>query len=175
MIPGDRYASYDLIDTLALAQRLGVYFLPIAWQAPYRPLGRGGQAAINQALVNLQTSLAFKSFGLGAQGSKSAMQELINEMVVLSLPGVNAHPHIVQLQGICWEVSPQGQVSPVLVFEKANLGNLESFVESAGGDSALSLEDRLNLCGDIGIAVRDMHSLGPYSAWRLPPHWIIFD
>ena len=165
-----RYADYDFVDTLALAQRLGVHFLPIAWQAPYQLLGRGGQATINQALVNLQTSFAFKSYRLDATGSESPMRGIINEMIALSRPAVRMHPHIVELQGLCWEVSPSGKVSPVLVFEKAHFGDLSRFFASVGGGSDLSLEDRLDMCADIGIAVRDMHSQGtrnPLLPWEV--------
>ena len=58
----EQYADYGFIAMLGLAQRLHVRFLPITWQAPLGQIGKGGQAGINQALVNAQISFAFKLF-----------------------------------------------------------------------------------------------------------------
>ena len=53
-------AGYDFISFLAIAQKLEIDFLPITWQSTREAIGIGGTARIDQALLNLQTSLAFK-------------------------------------------------------------------------------------------------------------------
>lgn len=158
--PSTQYSDYGFIAMLALAQRLHIHFLPITWQAALGPVGEGGQAGINQALIHVQTSFAFKCFTKASQVhnfERASFQELISEMVVLSHPLIREHPHVVRLEGVCWDVSQDDQVWPVLVFEKAHLGDLDQFITSSKGKK-LFMEDRLNLCADIGIAIRDMHS-----------------
>ena len=60
--PSEQYAEYSFTALLGLAQRLHVRFLPITWQVALGRIGKGGQAGINQALVDVQTSFAFKLF-----------------------------------------------------------------------------------------------------------------
>jgi serine/threonine protein kinase len=158
--PSAQYSDYGFIAMLALAQRLHIHFLPITWQAALGPLGEGGQARINQALIHVQTSFAFKCFKKVSQIHNfecALFREVINEMIILSHPLIRNHPHVVRLEGICWDISQDDQVWPVLVFEKAHLGDLDQFVTSIKG-TKLSMEDRLDLCVDIGIAIKDMHS-----------------
>ena len=45
---------------------------------------------------------------------------------------------------------------PVLVFEKTSLGDLDHFVRYGKG-RLLPVEDKLRLCFDVGVAIRDMH------------------
>ncbi|KAF2800340.1 kinase-like protein [Melanomma pulvis-pyrius CBS 109.77] len=165
--PGEDYSDYGLIAVLGLAQRLKIDLLPITWQAI---LGLAGQsrARIHQALVSVQTSFAFKRFDHNNQSDP--LREIVQEMVILGHPVVQHHPHIVQLIGICWDIpsdtqhaSKDGQdiykgipVWPVLVFEKSDLGHLYHFAQSSKG-KGMSFEDRLNICVDVGIAIRDMH------------------
>lgn len=110
--PAKAYSDYGFIAVLALIQRLEIDLLPITWQAK---LGQGGQAEINQALVNLQTSFAFKQFKRVDQSDP--FWEIVQEMVVLRHPVVRNHPHIIQLIGICWDIPRNDQVWPVLVFK----------------------------------------------------------
>ena len=156
-----QYADHSFIALLALAQRLEIPFLPIIWQALLDNLGQGGQARVSQALANVQTSFAFKRFrGDSTYNSDddTPFQAVINEMIVLSNPAVLDHPYVVTLQGICWDISTDGdQVWPVLVFEKSVHGDLFEFVK-VGPGSSLSTQEKLKLCTDIGIAIRDMHS-----------------
>ena len=158
--PSNQHSDYGFIALLALAQRLDIHFLPITWQAALGKLGEGGQAGVNQALIHVQTSFAFKCFKNASPTSSldgALFREVINEIAVLSHPIIREHPHIVRLEGICWDISRDDRVWPVLVFEKAHLGDLDRFVTSTEG-TKLSMQDRLNLCVDIGIAIRDMHS-----------------
>ena len=152
----EKYADYGFIALLGLAQRLHVRFLPITWQAPLGQIGKGGQAGINEALANAQISFAFKLFDRPQQ---HPFREIAQEMVVLSHPTVRQHEHIVTLEGICWDIPEDNQVWPVLVFEKSHLGDLHRF---AGLESFkdLSIEDKLKLCANIGLAIRDMHGNG---------------
>lgn len=154
----DQYEDYGFIAVLALAQRLHVSFLPLTWQATLPELGRGGQAGVNQALINLQTSFAFKRFRPRlTDGERTQFQEIVCEMILLSHPSIRQHPYIVTLEGICWDILGDGeQVFPVLVFQKSHYGDLNRFVNEGMGQE-LSLEERLKLCADIGIALRDMH------------------
>ena len=152
----EQYADYDFIAFLGLAQRLHVGFLPITWQAPLGQMGRGGQAGINEALANIQTSFAFKLF---KHPQEHPFREVAQEIVALSHPVVQKHEYIVTLEGICWDVPENDHVWPVLVFEKSYLGDLHSFAKQEKFRN-LSIEDRLNLCANVGIAVRDMHLNG---------------
>lgn len=151
-----KYADYGFIAILGLAQRLHVRFLPITWQVPLGQIGKGGQAGINEALANAQISFAFKIFG---RPQRHPFREIAQEMVVLSHPMVRQHKHIITLEGICWDIPEDNQVWPVLVFEKSHLGDLYRF---AGLESFkdLSIEGKLNLCADVGLAIRDMHRNG---------------
>jgi serine/threonine protein kinase len=157
--PRDQYADYGFIAVLALAQRLHIDFLPLTWQEMLETLGEGGQARINQASIDLQTSFAFKRFGdpQNCNSEQTSFQDIVSEMIVFSHSLIQNHPHIVKLEGICWDIPEDGQIWPVLVFQKAHLGDLYHFSISGKGRN-LSFEGRLKLCTDIGTAVRDMHS-----------------
>lgn len=158
-ISSHSYSDYGFVDTIALAQRLGLSFLPIPWQAALGQLGSGGQADIYQATINIQTSFAFKSYETTLGIHRCNFQGLINEMVMLTHPLIKSHPHIVKLEGVCWDIQDDQNVSPVLVFEKAHMGDLDHFITS-GLWPDIPFAERLSICADIGIAVRDMHSNG---------------
>lgn len=168
--PADQYADYGFIAVLALAQRLHVSFLPLTWQAALPELGKGGQAGVNQALINSQISFAFKRFGppsTDSYGERTPFQEIVCEMIMLSHPSIRQHPYIVTLEGICWDIPGDGeQVFPVLVFQKSHFGDLQRFAKEGMGQD-LSLEERLKLCADIGIAIRDMQSNSKQSLVRM--------
>jgi Protein tyrosine and serine/threonine kinase len=152
---------YDFISFLGVAQRLRIDFLPITWQPALDKVGEGGTADIRQALINLQMSFAFKRLKwprqVGSDESRSFLA-LISEVSILGHPSIRNHPNIIKLDGICWDISPDDEkVWPVLVFEKAQNGDLDRFMNSDTGKS-LCLEERLKLCSDIATAVKDMHS-----------------
>lgn len=153
----EQYEEYGFIAVLGLAQRLQVRFLPITWQAGLGSLGEGGQAGINEALINVQISFAFKRFH-GQQ--QHPLQEIAQEMVVLRHPVVRKHEHIVRLEGICWDIPEDDQVWPVLVFQKSRFGDLNDSFARWPIFKNLTIEDKLNLCADVGIAIRDMHHNG---------------
>lgn len=151
----DEYAGYSFIAVLGLAQRLHVDFLPITRDEDLRPIGRGGQARINQVMVNIQTSFAFKSFD--HQRPEDPFREIVQEITVLAHPSIRQHPYINRLEGICWDITENDEVWPVLVFQKTHLSDLYDFTTSERGIK-LSAQDRLELCADIGVAIRDMHA-----------------
>lgn len=151
-----QYTDYSFIALLGLAQRLRIRFLPITWQAALGRIGMGGQARINQALVNFQISLAFKLF---SRPQQHPFREIVQEMVALSHPVVLNHEHIATLEGICWDIPDDDQVWPVLVFQMSDLGDLYRFGKLETFKN-LSINDKLNLCADIGIALRDIHHNG---------------
>ncbi|KAL8724888.1 MAG: hypothetical protein Q9166_007692 [cf. Caloplaca sp. 2 TL-2023] len=148
-----QYTNYGFLAVLGLAQRLHIRFLPITWQAALGRIGRGGQARINQALANLQTSFAFKRFD---HPDRDPFRETVQEMVVLTHPRIQEHEHIVRLEGICWDIPQDDKIWPVLVFQMSHLGDLYNFTRLEKFKT-LSMEDRFNICADIGIAIRDMH------------------
>jgi hypothetical protein len=149
----------DFLSFLGIAQSLKIDFLPITWQPALDTIGHGGTAEIRQTLINIQTSFAFKRLVSTRSGEEAKnFQALIAEISVLGQPSIREHPNIITLEGICWDIIPETeQVWPVLVFEKAPLGDLLVFMEQGAGNK-LGLEDRLKLCIDIATAVADMHS-----------------
>ncbi|KAI1631178.1 TPR-like protein [Biscogniauxia mediterranea] len=151
----------DFLSFLATAQKLQIQFLPITWEAARPGLGFGGTSKIDQALVDTQTSFAFKrihEISKQEKTEKQIFQTLINEITILSHAVVREHPGIAQLQGICWDISPEDDKPwPVLVFEKTHFGDLYNFMRLPLGRE-MGFRDRLNLCIDIGTAIADMHS-----------------
>lgn len=175
--PGKAYADYGFIAVLGLAQRLKIDFLPITWQALRGLIGQS-RARINQALLSIQTSFAFKRFDHHNQSDP--FREIAQEIAILGHPLVQDHPHIVNLIGICWDISENNennpkhdqdivtgiQVWPVLVFGKSHLGDLYSFTRSSRG-KGLSIESKLKICADVGIAIRDMHLNGRTAVYSI--------
>jgi hypothetical protein len=155
------YFDYGLIAVLAMAQRLHIELLPITWQATLGTLGEGGQAGIKQALVDIKTSFAFKRFHapLNRGQDETSFQAVVSEIVALSHPIIREHPHIVRLEGLCWDIPDDNHVWPVLMFEKTEFGSLHQFASSGIGES-LHVSQMLSLCFDIGLAIRDMHRNG---------------
>jgi hypothetical protein len=155
--------SYDLITFLAVIQKLQIGILPITWQAALQPIGAGATGKINEALINLHTSFAFKCVSDGQKESKAdgrVIRALINEVVALGHPSIRQHPNVAELQGICWDVTTNEQgneVWPVLIFEKTQYGDLYNFATLPVGRE-LGFAKRLKLCVDVGTAVLDMHS-----------------
>jgi len=100
--------------------------------------------------------LAFKRFH-GNNDSDTDFLPSISEVMVLSQPAIKMHPNIVNLEGICWEIKHWTEKAvPVLVFEKA-AWDLQQFMNVSEGRN-MSLDDRLNLCADIGSAIRTLHA-----------------
>jgi hypothetical protein len=147
----------DFISVLALAQNLEFDFLPITWHPAIQTVGAGATAEIRQALVNIQASFAFKRTTLSRD---DALRALSSEISVLGNPVGRHHENIITLEGICWDINPDGPVIwPVLVFKKAHYGNLEEFIQSERG-RALSTPQKLSLLGDIARGLACLHMCG---------------
>ncbi|KAL8688110.1 MAG: hypothetical protein Q9224_004970 [Gallowayella concinna] len=160
-------AHQNLLSFLAIAQKYSVDFLPITWQSALEPFGEGGTAKISQAVVNIQMSLAFKRTKLStdsphststAENEHRVYRALISELMVLEHPIIKEHPNVLKLEGICWEISKtKPEVVPVLVFEKAPLGDLESHLLSERG-KRLNFTEKRNVCADIMQSIAILHS-----------------
>lgn len=153
----------DFISFLAICQWRGLDILGITWQPALERVGRGATAHIHQSQINPQTSFAFKRVTPSTFGSDeyTLFRTLISEVLVLGHPVIRDHANIVTLVGICWDVATSGDgedaVWPVLVYEKAECGDLTQFMESEVGRS-LDFDQRLRLCIDIGTALMVMYS-----------------
>lgn len=150
----------NFLSFLSTAQALGIDFLPITWQSVRQKIGEGGTSKISQASANMQMSLAFKRIKNDEEPRKSEAEifdMLTSEITVLGHPSIQEHPNIALLQGICWDISTDGKVWPVLVFEKSQFDDLYSFATRPVGRE-LDIHHRLKLCVEIGEALMYMHS-----------------
>jgi serine/threonine protein kinase len=155
----NRTGPLDILTFLALSQKRNIDILPIIWYEALDAVGRGGTAEIREALVNLQTSFAFKCLKLDKENDDENIKKLTAELIVLSAPRVRAHPSIHSLLGICWDIDLQDNVGPVLVSEKSEYGNLEAFMTTNEGRN-LILETRVKFCAEIASAVMTLHAAG---------------
>jgi Protein tyrosine and serine/threonine kinase len=146
-----------LIDFLSVAQRRNIDFLPIAWEPALQQLGQGGSAVVSQSLINLQTSFAFKR-----PLRHKTYHVLMSEILVLQRKPIATHPNLPRLQGICWDrESDPSHVTSVLVFPKADFGDLHSYMNTQEG-MKLSFESKLRLCIDIAKAIGTLHAHSRY-------------
>lgn len=120
--------------------------------------------------MSQQFSFAFKTvspdsfsngfFSLEEPDTKErrAFQALIAETLILTHPSIQNHPNITNLEGIRWgEPTVEGKVWSVLMFEKAQSGDLDEFILSDVGKT-LNLQELLKLCKEISRAIAAMHS-----------------
>jgi hypothetical protein len=153
----------DLISFLAVAQYYELDFVSITWQIGLGQIGKGGSSEIRQSSLDPEVSLAFKCTArldrrlLSKYDEQRAFNALVSEISILGHPLIRHHQNIVNLEGICWELPLASQkVWPVLVLEKSQLGDLQSFICSEQGRK-ISFEERLGLCTDVGSALKTMH------------------
>src|ERR1700733_6303914 len=155
----------DLVSLLTVVQKCEVEFLTTTWQPALESLGEGSTAEVGQSLVNRGLGFAYKR--TDDELPPGSYKHMISEILALESPHVRAHPNVVDLEGICWEVK-NGVVLPVLVFPKAELGDLRSLMQSQQG-SGLGFDARVNLCVDIAKGVTALHDSG-----RMPWHSILY-
>ena len=145
---------------LSLAQSFGLEFMPITWESGREVLGRGASGHVNQSLIDIRTSLAFKRPTIDGQ-NKLAVRELLREwmleVAILNDPKIQQHPNIIELEGIAWEIDHScSTILPVLVYRRSQLGTLGGYIEANIGK--LSLNQRLKLCFDLASALEMLHS-----------------
>ncbi|KAF5614656.1 serine threonine kinase [Fusarium tjaetaba] len=181
-------SGWNLITFLAVVQKLEIKILPVAWEPGRQLIGRGGTSQINQSVVTLQASFAFKRVSEEDRLNKTEediYRCLINEVLVLCHPRVRGHSNILDLQGVCWDVSPENQdaaspdlekqyrIWPVLVFEKSQLGDLFDFA-GRPNTQKLTIMERWMICLDIGKAIAHMQSSNVIHGDIKPQNILIF-
>ena len=144
--------QHDLIGFLGLMRYFDVPLLPITWQPALGALGKGGTANVSQALVHASLSYAFKRMR-----AQTSFDKWIAEVRALS--PLKSHPNIATLQACCLETLEDGRLSPVLIFEKAEFGDLETFADSEVA-AKMTIQDEIHLCLEIGLGLRHIHRSG---------------
>ena len=169
----------DFITFLVIAQSLQIDFLPITWQHGLRNIGEGATGEIREALLDKNTSFAFKrrlfkkSFSFEEFKGQN-LPTLVAETSILHTPSICSCPNIIDLVGVCWEVFYEDEfalsrdepvdfskaaVIPVLVFQKSKFGDLHTFMMHGAGKT-LSFDERLHLCIGVAEAISRMHAHG---------------
>ena len=154
----NRVVQSDLIAFLSIVQNCDVDYLPITWQPTLTTLGAGGSGTISQSTFMTEKPLAFKRFH-DSENSDDDFLPMMSEVLILSQQPIQNHPNIVNLEGICWEVRRWTERAvPVLIFEKASW-DLQQFMNVREGMDMV-VEDRLEICADIGGAIVALHAYG---------------
>lgn len=112
----------------------------------------------------MKISLALKRLApaqvASSEAKENRFEALIAELCVLGHKYIRGHSFVNRLQGICWDIETESEsVWPVLMFEKAPHGDLERFMNRGAG-AKIALNDRLQLCAEIAIAITDLHRNG---------------
>ena len=156
----------DCISFLAVAQYYEVDIVSVTWEIGRGTVGSGATSEIWQSGASRYIDFAFKRTKLAARSStdrrdeEKAYNPLVSEISILRHPLIQHHQNIVNLEGISWEIPVQSEkVWPVLLLEKAQLGDLESFMLSEKG-RATAIQDRLVICSDIANALVALHLNG---------------
>ncbi|KAL4882880.1 kinase-like domain-containing protein [Aspergillus karnatakaensis] len=165
----------SILEFLSIAQALEIDILPITWQAALPKIGEGATAYIWQSPFMEHARFAFKRMRpAGPSGQIWNMRALIAELLILGQRSVRTHPFISPLQGISWEIHQMtGEAWPVLVFGKANNGDMHTFMEGTVGPRVRYF-DRVAICFQIGDAVRSLHELGVIHGDIKPQNVLVF-
>lgn len=128
-------------------------------------LRKGSIVALKRAVVPPGT----KSI---QDGLSRRISLLFNEVLTMRHPPLAAHPNIVQLLGIGFEVEgheTDRNVIPVLVPECAELGNLAEVLETAKREGRpLNFDQKLAFCVDVAHGLEALHACGKTRAFLFP-------
>ncbi|KAH8592618.1 hypothetical protein B0O99DRAFT_235208 [Bisporella sp. PMI_857] len=159
----------DFIRFLQIASALEAPILPLTWDPAFEALGRDGATGrINQAPLNAGITFAFKRFN--PQGPWPAVSQddfrriqynaMIAEMTILMRKDIRRHQNIITFVGTSFELSKDSdKVRPVLVFTKADLGDLHTFLSNYG---PLDVSMLVAICGEVAKGIDVMHRCGNY-------------
>lgn len=153
---------YDATTFIAAVSELEVDVLPLTWHPGMGEIGRGKSAQIQQSMVSFETQFAFKRFtfpGSEEPDEGQIIRAAMIEVSALSHPALKAHPNVLKMYGICWDiVGEKNLFRPVVVVEKSSLGDLGHFMSKNG--NAVNGENRVELCADAIRAVATLHVNG---------------
>lgn len=148
----------NFLSFLALCQHQNVDIYPLTWYAGLGSAGEGGTASINQATISHEFSFAFKRWSWNDNSVEEIERmyaAMMAEVLVLSQPAVRASLAIIDLEGVCFERKEEGYV-PVLVFERAQYGDLVHFMCSSRGHKT-PINERIELLRQIANGLSLLH------------------
>jgi hypothetical protein len=157
-IPPSPTLPHLFLSFLALVQYLEIDFLPLTWHSALLEARRGGTAQLYQMAIDMQSAFAFKRPSpLRGERGQADLLALCTELGTLGHAALRRCKNVVTLEGVAWDVEGKtAQPWPVLVFEKAEWGDLLMFMERGAGRE-LGLKERLGLCADVLVAVGVLH------------------
>lgn len=168
----------DFLSFITLAQYHKVDVWPRSWDPNFDEVGKGATGDVKQFLVDLKSQFAVKRFSahretrrrdlllesgepLVTQNNEKLFAAMICELVILSQIKIKRHAHIIDIEGIAFDMEDDDQNSPrlwpVLVIDKAHHGSLVRYMNSARPDE-FNLFSRLRICAQIGSAISAIHS-----------------
>lgn len=156
-------SHYNFVSFLAVCQHCGLDFLPLSWTPALPFIGVGGTARISESSINLQHLLVFKRVKWESEPDPGNTSEyvlnymaLVSEVWALTQPALHDHPNVINIEGICWEfLGGTQKVSPVLLFRRAEFGDLRQFMDLHG--KKISLLQRLDICLQIAKGLLVVH------------------
>ncbi|KAJ4355615.1 uncharacterized protein N0V89_003635 [Didymosphaeria variabile] len=159
----------NIITLLSVTHNLPLDMAFVTWEATLGAIGSGATSEVRQRMLSLHKSIAFKApRQLTDQDNLQAFEEnegqlhgdyrnIVNEIFILCSEGLRSHPNIINLEAITWHYDQTSKaVWPILIFEKAEEGDLATFMNSDRGRT-LGIRKRLELCQDIAIALLNIH------------------
>ena len=159
-------SGHNLLTFLAVAQFYGVDILPVTWEFALDSAAPSGTAKIYESSLDVNRNFVFKrtrianpSYGDSQDigNENKTYNALVSEISILHHSLLCQHPFIVKMHGISWEISKSGDaVWPVIVLEKAQLGDLDYFMTTEAGRD-LSIEKKVHFCTDIASAILALH------------------
>ncbi|KAH0563161.1 hypothetical protein GP486_002269 [Trichoglossum hirsutum] len=165
----------NLISFLSYIKSQNIPILPVSLPDVRSVLGQGASFFVNGAELpetyTDQTTGTVLPKGLVVAFKRATMNEnmadiiadricvIFNEVLTMLHPPLLAHPNIVKLLGIGFELEGMDHVMPVLIPECAELGNLAEILETARKeDRPLDFEEKLSLCIDVAHGLEVLHA-----------------
>ena len=170
----------DLISFLSYVKTENIPILPVTKPDIRTVLGHGASFLVNGAVMPTTyvdpvtgkmfpegMTVALKRADPNSNTVIGRLPVIFNELVTMHHPPLRAHPNIVNLLGVGFEIEgPPHALStiPVLIPECAELGNLAEVLETARKeDRALSFDEKLSLCIDVAHGLEILHRCGESS------------
>ena len=168
----------SLISFLSYVKTLGIPILPVNKPDIRTVLGQGASFLVNGAelpedYVDSVTQTPYPE-GLIVALKRSVINGgmkdpianrivvIFNELLTMLHPPLRAHPNIVSVHGVSFEVEGSGEneyAMPVLVVEVAELGNLAEVLEtSRKEDRPLDFGQKMALCIDVAHGLEILHA-----------------